>query len=92
MTLCDNSTVKQRVRPVPTGSRPLHMEDIDVGGQEDKVVGKAKELEGKITGDAEREAEGRAQNVEGNVEKGVKDAVDSTKGAAEAVEEKLPGR
>lgn len=31
----------------------------------DKIAGKAKELEGKITGDKAREVEGKTQNVKG---------------------------
>lgn len=36
-------------------------------GLKDKVIGKAKELEGKITGDKTREVEGKVQQAEGKV-------------------------
>ena len=36
-------------------------------GLKDKIIGKAKEVEGKITGDKSREVEGKAQQVKGKV-------------------------
>lgn len=36
-------------------------------GLKDKIVGKAKEVEGKVTGDKLREAEGKAQKKKGEV-------------------------
>lgn len=36
-------------------------------GLKDKIIGKAKEVEGKITGDKMREAQGKAQQVKGKV-------------------------
>ncbi len=33
----------------------------------DKIIGKAKEVEGKLTGDKSREVEGKAQQVKGKV-------------------------
>ncbi|WP_052543287.1 CsbD family protein [Lactobacillus sp. OTU4228] len=36
-------------------------------GLKDKIIGKAKEVEGKITGDKTREAQGKAQQVKGKV-------------------------
>ena len=36
-------------------------------GLKDKIIGKAKEVEGKLTGDKSREVEGKAQQVKGKV-------------------------
>lgn len=36
-------------------------------GLKDKIIGKAKEVEGKLTGDKLREAEGKAQKKKGEV-------------------------
>ena len=63
-----------------------------MGGQEDQFVGTAKEFQGKVTGSADRENEGKVQNAQGNVEKTAEDAVDSAKGAARAVGDKLADR
>lgn len=41
-------------------------------GLKDKVIGKAKELEGKITGDKTREVEGKAQQAKGKVKEKAK--------------------
>jgi uncharacterized protein YjbJ (UPF0337 family) len=35
-----------------------------MGGQEDQFVGTAKEFQGKVTGDADRENEGKVQNAQ----------------------------
>ena len=63
-----------------------------MGGQKDQLVGTAKEFQGKVTGNADREDEGKVQNAQGKVEKTAEDAVDSAKGAAKAVGDKLAGR
>jgi uncharacterized protein YjbJ (UPF0337 family) len=63
-----------------------------MGGQEDQAVGTAKEIEGKVTGDANRETEGKVQNALGKVETTADDAVDKAKGAAQAAGDKLGGR
>jgi uncharacterized protein YjbJ (UPF0337 family) len=63
-----------------------------MGGQEDQFVGTAKEFQGKVTGDANRENEGMVQNAQGKVEKTAEDAVDGAKDAAQAVGDKLAGR
>lgn len=42
------------------------MSNMD-SGLKDKIVGKAKEVEGKLTGDKSREVEGKAQQVKGKV-------------------------
>jgi uncharacterized protein YjbJ (UPF0337 family) len=62
-----------------------------MGGQDDKVAGKAKEFVGKVTGDKDMETEGRVQNVKGRVQKAAKDVVDKAKGAARAVRGKSDG-
>lgn len=36
-------------------------------GLKDKIIGKAKEVEGKITGDKSREVQGKAQQVKGKI-------------------------
>lgn len=47
----------------------------DKTGIKDKIVGKLKEVEGKITGDKVREAEGKLQKGKGKV----KNKIDETK-------------
>ena len=42
------------------------MSNMD-SGSKDKIIGKAKEVEGKLTGDKSREVEGKAQQVKGKV-------------------------
>ncbi len=45
----------------------------------DQVAGKAKEVEGKVTGDKTREAEGKAQGVLGKVKETFSDAKEEVK-------------
>ena len=42
------------------------MSNMD-SGLKDKIIGKAKEVEGKLTGEKSREVEGKAQQVKGKV-------------------------
>jgi len=63
-----------------------------MGGQEDQFVGTGEGVEGKVTGDADRRKRGQVQNAQGKVEKTAEDAVDSAKGAAQAVGDKLADR
>ena len=63
-----------------------------MSGETDQVAGKAKELTGKVAGDAELESEGKTQQVAGNVEHAVGDAGDKLKGAGEALKDKADGR
>jgi uncharacterized protein YjbJ (UPF0337 family) len=56
-----------------------------MSGEQDQAIGKAKEVQGKVTGDPERESEGRTQHAAGKVEHVLGDAADKVKGAAEAV-------
>ena len=55
------------------------MSNMD-SGLKDKIIGKAKEVEGKLTGDKSREVEGKAQQVKGKVKakaKKVKDDIEA---------------
>ena len=63
-----------------------------MGGQEDQFAGAAKEFQGKVTGNADRETEGKVQNAQGKVEKTAEDAVNNAKGAAQAVGDNLTDR
>ena len=47
--------------------------------EKDRIEGKAKELEGKVTGDESREAEGRAQGKVGEVKEKADDAWEDVK-------------
>ncbi len=47
------------------------MSNMD-SGLKDKIIGKAKEVEGKLTGDKLREVEGKAQKTKGKVKAKVK--------------------
>ena len=47
------------------------MSNMD-SGLKDKIIGKAKEVEGKLTGDKSREVEGKAQKTKGKVKAKVK--------------------
>ena len=49
----------------------------------DKVAGKAKEVEGKVTGDKAREAEGKAQGLFADVKDKLSDAAEAVKDKAE---------
>jgi uncharacterized protein YjbJ (UPF0337 family) len=63
-----------------------------MGARHDQLAGKAKEFEGKVTGDEDRESEGKVQHAQGDVEKAVDDTVNHVKGASKAVGDKLAGR
>ena len=57
------------------------MSNMD-SGLKDKIIGKAKEVEGKLTGDKSREVEGKAQKTKGKVKakaKKVKDDIETIK-------------
>ena len=51
-----------------------------MAGTEDQVAGKAKELEGKVTGDEVREGEGKGQGLVGKAKDKASDAADSIRG------------
>lgn len=55
------------------------MSNMD-SGLKDKIIGKAKEVEGKLTGDKLREVEGKVQKTKGKVKakaKQVKDDIEA---------------
>ena len=52
---------------------------------DDRVEGKVKEAEGKLTGDQGKEAEGKAQGAMGKGEQAVDDAIDAAKKKAEDI-------
>ncbi|MDX6621960.1 MAG: hypothetical protein QOK36_4346 [Gaiellales bacterium] len=52
--------------------------EVCIVGLKDDVTGKAKEAEGKLTGDSSREAEGKLDQAKGKA----KDAVEDVKDAA----------
>ena len=51
------------------------MSNMD-SGLKDKIIGKAKEVEGKLTGDKSREVEGKAQKTKGKVKAKAKQVKD----------------
>ncbi len=51
-----------------------------MAGTEDRVEGKAKELEGKATGDEAREAEGKGRGLLGKAKDKASDTADSLRG------------
>jgi uncharacterized protein YjbJ (UPF0337 family) len=53
----------------------------------DEAAGKAKQVEGKLTGDETREAEGKAQETEGKLEQ----AWDKVKDTAEDLKDRVTG-
>lgn len=53
--------------------------DDKLDGLKDEVVGKAKEVEGKVTGDDLRETEGKAQGLLGKAKDAASDVVDDIK-------------
>ena len=56
-----------------------------MGGLEDEIKGRAKEVEGKITDDPARELQGKAEKTKGQLEQDasdVKDAIDDSREAA----------
>lgn len=63
-----------------------------MSGEQDQAIGTAKEVQGKVTGDEERESEGRVQRGVGDVEHAIGDAADKVKGAAEALKDKADNR
>ena len=63
-----------------------------MSGEADQIAGKAKELQGKVTGDDELESEGKTQQGAGNVEHAVGEAGDRLKGAGQALKDKANGR
>jgi uncharacterized protein YjbJ (UPF0337 family) len=62
-----------------------------MAGLGDQVAGKAKEAQGHVTGDEDREAEGKAQNTKGQLQEKVQSVKDSAAGTVEEVKGKLHG-
>ena len=67
-------------------------EDEKFQNTTDKLIGKAKELEGRLTGDKEREVEGKTQSLKGQAKDDVQkvrgtahDAVDAAKGFVKGI-------
>ncbi|MFT8756608.1 CsbD family protein [Leuconostoc pseudomesenteroides] len=67
-------------------------EDEKFQNTTDKLVGKAKELEGRLTGDKEREVEEKTQSLKGQAKDDVQkvrdtvhDAVDAAKGFVKGI-------
>ena len=58
----------------------------------DRIEGKLKEAEGKVTGDEEREHEGEAQAAWGKTKDKADDALDSAKDAAKSAKESVDKR
>lgn len=58
-------------------------------GFKDELFGKAKEVEGKLTGDKLREVEGKAQQAKGKLKGKTRKAKDKLKGEAEKLQEEL---
>lgn len=56
------------------------MDKDRVGGMVEKAKGTAKEVAGKVTGDAKLEAEGKAQKAGGTVQNAVGGAKDAIRG------------
>jgi len=63
-----------------------------MSGEQDQVIGKVKEVQGKVTGDTERESEGKTQGAVGGVEHALGNVADKVKGAGEAMKDAADGR
>ena len=63
-----------------------------MSGEADQIAGKAKEVQGKVTGDKELESEGQTQQTAGKVEHAVGDARDKLKGAGQALKDTADDR
>lgn len=63
---------------INNGGTIMALED-KLENAKDKVVGKAKEVEGSVTGDTAREVEGKAQGLFGKIKDKVEDAVEDVK-------------
>jgi uncharacterized protein YjbJ (UPF0337 family) len=92
VVLSDSVTITSKRRGCRARLGDLSHGGRDMSGEQDQVVGKAKEFQGKVTGDKDRESEGKAQHAAGKIEHAVGDAADKVKGAADAVKDKADGR
>lgn len=57
----------------------------------DRIEGKAKEVEGKVTGDESREAEGRTQGKWGEIKDKADDALEGAKDKGEDLVDRIDG-
>ena len=57
--------------------------------KKDQLSGKAKEVEGKVTGDREREAQGKTQSLMGKAKDILADAEESVKGVVDEAKDKM---
>lgn len=62
-----------------------------MAGLGDQAAGKAKEVQGNVTGDEDRQAEGKTQNAKGRVEEKAQSVKDSAAGTVNDVKGKLQG-
>jgi len=65
------------------------MTNDKVDALKDRATGKAKELEGKVTGDKTRETQGKAENLKGKVKEKLTDAKDDAKELIADAKDKL---
>jgi len=62
-----------------------------MGAIKDKIVGTAKQVEGKLTGDKVRSAQGGAQKTKGKIEAGASRMAAKVKAAGRKIERKMRG-
>jgi uncharacterized protein YjbJ (UPF0337 family) len=60
-----------------------------MGAIKDKIVGTAKQVEGKLTGDKVRSAQGGAQKAKGKIEAGASRMAAKVKAAGRKIEDKV---
>jgi uncharacterized protein YjbJ (UPF0337 family) len=63
-----------------------------MSARHDRLAGKAKQFQGEVTGDKDREAEGKLQHAQGDAEKAVDGAVKGVKDVGKAMGDTLSGR
>lgn len=63
-----------------------------MGALSDKIKGKAKEIEGKVTGDRVRSAQGKAQKTKGAIEGAVSRVADRARGKVARAGDKRAAR
>ncbi|MGJ3989627.1 CsbD family protein [Lactiplantibacillus plantarum] len=57
--------------------------------KKDQLSGKAKEVEGKVTGDRAREAQGKTQSLMGKAKDKLADAEETVKGVVDEAKDKM---
>lgn len=60
-----------------------------MSGNTDKIIGKAKQAAGDISGNDDLEREGERDEAAGNIKEGVDDAKDSVNDAVDSIKDKL---